>query len=88
VTFIVPVGDQGVLLLEDHDAATDTSSLDHWAVAPGGGGMDPRGPVRIQRGVHGSVAFVGASPPYVLYEASGAGPGQTGTFLFGPLPFE
>jgi hypothetical protein len=88
VSAILPVGDQAVVLADERDPQTETTALAYWAVMPTGDALDPRGPVRIQRGVRGVPAFVGAKPAYLLYEARGAEAGETGTFLFGPVPFD
>jgi hypothetical protein len=86
VTATVPVGDQGVLMLADRDLDKGTSSLDYWAVSSSGTDLDPRGPVRIQRGLERPPALVGPAPSLLVYEATGPTAAETGTFLFGPVP--
>lgn len=86
VEYLVPVGDEGVLFGDESERATQTTTLKYWAATPDGSGLDPAGPVLLQRGVTRSPVFVGEAPYLLLFHVESTDTNAAGTYVFGPVP--
>jgi hypothetical protein len=61
--------------------------LKYIAATASGLALDPAGAVRVQENVRGTVVFVGANPPLLVYSAKDGGGDASRLFVFGPVPF-
>ena len=84
---VTPVGDRGLILVDEEDDHRRGGTLKYIAVAPGGATLDPAGAVRVQDGVGGPVVLVGAEPPMLVYAVTAATDDTSGLYVFGPVTF-
>jgi hypothetical protein len=90
VDLISAIDDRGLVFSDELGDGSPGATLKYIGATAGGLALDPAGPVRIQENVLGTVVFVGANPPLLVYSAqtgSGGSADASRLFVFGPVPF-
>ena len=89
VQLIAPVGDRGVVYLDELDDDTQRGTLKYARLGGAGKGLSPEGGVVIRGDLDGSTLSAAGSPasPLLLFEVTAGDPQERGTYVFGPVPF-
>lgn len=87
VDLVAPIDDRGVVFSDEQGPDSPGPTLKYIAATASGLALDPAGAVRVQENVRGTVVFVGANPPLLVYSAKDGGGDASRLFVFGPVPF-